>query len=57
MSNLQATLRQYFRQESGATAVEYGLVIGLIALAIVGGITAIATSINGTFAEVETTMS
>ncbi|MAN47523.1 MAG: Flp family type IVb pilin [Alphaproteobacteria bacterium] len=57
MSNLQATLRQYFRQESGATAVEYGLVIGLIALAIVGGITAIATSINGTFTEVETTMS
>ena len=57
MPNLQATLRQYFREESGATAVEYGLIIGLIALSIVGGLTAIATSINSTFNTVETTLS
>ncbi|KCZ53089.1 Flp family type IVb pilin [Hyphomonas pacifica] len=56
MSNLKVALRQYFRQESGATAVEYGLVVALIALAIIGGVTAIATSINGTFSTVETKM-
>jgi len=42
-------LRAYFRDTSGATAIEYGLIAALIAIAIIGGTTAISTSINDLF--------
>jgi pilus assembly protein Flp/PilA len=32
-------LRRFFRDERGATAIEYGLVVALIFLAIVGSMT------------------
>ena len=35
--------------EDGATAIEYGLIAALIALAIIGSVTAIATSLSTTF--------
>jgi pilus assembly protein Flp/PilA len=34
---------------SGATAIEYGLVAALIALAIIGGLTALGTNISTPF--------
>ena len=37
------------RGEEGATAAEYGLLIFLIALAIMGGATALGVNINGLF--------
>jgi pilus assembly protein Flp/PilA len=44
---LQALLAQVRRDEEGQTAVEYGLVIALIALVIVG---VLATAMTGVFA-------
>ena len=50
-------IRRFLRDHTGATAVEYGLLVGLIAVAIMGGLVAVATSINQTFTTVETEMS
>lgn len=36
-------------EELGATAVEYGLIAGLIAIAIVGGATALGTNLGVAF--------
>ncbi len=35
--------------ERGATAVEYGLMVALIAVAIIGTVTALGTGLNGLF--------
>ncbi|MGA1343672.1 MAG: Flp family type IVb pilin, partial [Hyphomonas sp.] len=40
------------KDESGATAIEYGLIAALIAVAIIGGVTALGTSANDTFTTV-----
>lgn len=40
--------------ERGATAIEYGLIAGLIFLAIVFGIQNYATSMNAVYASIET---
>ncbi|KCZ63461.1 hypothetical protein L53_09325 [Hyphomonas sp. L-53-1-40] len=50
-------ISRFLRDDTGATAVEYGLLVGLIAVAIMGGLVAVATSINQTFTTVETEMS
>jgi pilus assembly protein Flp/PilA len=40
-----AALR-FYASESGATAVEYGLIVAFIFLAIIGGLSAFATNEN-----------
>ena len=42
-------LQTYLANESGATAIEYGLIAALIALAIIGGLTALGTNISTPF--------
>lgn len=37
------------KDESGATAIEYGLIAALIAVALIAGIGAIGNSLNSTF--------
>jgi pilus assembly protein Flp/PilA len=39
----------FINDEEGASAIEYGLLVGLIALAIVAGATALGGSISGMF--------
>ncbi len=43
---------QFLKDESGATAIEYGLIVALIAVVIVGAITTIGTGMNEKFEEV-----
>jgi Flp pilus assembly pilin Flp len=38
------------RLETGATAVEYALMVGLIALVVVGAVTFLGQSVNNVFA-------
>ena len=38
-----------FRSDEGATAVEYGLMVALIAVAIIGTVTLLGTGLNGLF--------
>ena len=46
MKNLVA---RFVRDESGATAIEYGLIAALIAVVIITGVTAVGTSLSTTF--------
>jgi pilus assembly protein Flp/PilA len=39
-------VKRFWADESGATAIEYGLIIGLIALILVGGMTAFSAATN-----------
>ena len=40
---------RFFRDERGATAIEYALIASLIGLVIIGAVTAIGDALNGTF--------
>ena len=46
------TLRKLFKNEDGATAIEYGLIAALIAVAAIAGMKTIGTSLNTTFEDV-----
>ena len=48
---------RFMKDESGATAIEYGLIATLIAVAIVGGATALGGSLNDRFTNLSTTVS
>ncbi len=45
-------LIRFFKDEEGATAAEYALLVALIALAIIGGATLLGTSINTKLSDV-----
>ena len=53
MSNL---LIRFVRDESGATAIEYGLIAALIAVVIIGTLTAIGTNLSTKFNSVATSL-
>ena len=52
-------LMQFLKDEEGATAVEYGLMVALIAVVIIGAVTLIGDNLTDTFnrvaGEVDTT--
>lgn len=50
------TLLKLFNDESGATAVEYGLIAALIAVAIIATITTLGTNLKNTFNSVATNL-
>ena len=43
---------QLFRDEEGVTAIEYGLIAALIAVVIIGAVTAVGTNLAAMFATV-----
>jgi len=45
-------LKRLFREEEGATAVEYGIMVALIAVVIILAVTAIGTNLNEVFENV-----
>lgn len=53
---MKQTLVKFFRDEEGATAIEYGLIAGLIAVIIIGAVTAIGTELKSTFNDVVTAL-
>lgn len=42
-------LLDFFKDETGATAIEYGLIAGLIAVALIAGATAVGNSVDSIF--------
>jgi len=44
---------RYMKDESGATAIEYGLIAALIAVVIITVLTNVGSSLNGKFGEVD----
>jgi pilus assembly protein Flp/PilA len=53
MTNL---MKNYIADESGATAIEYGLIAALIGVALIGGARTLGQNINTKFDEVATEM-
>ena len=49
-------LTRLVHDESGATAIEYGLIAALIAVAIITAATSVGTSLSGTFNTVATSL-
>jgi pilus assembly protein Flp/PilA len=47
---------RFLKDESGATAIEYGLIAALIAVAIIGGVTALGQNAGTKFNEVAAAM-
>ncbi len=42
----------FFRDESGATAIEYGLIAGLVSVAAIGALTLMGNSLDAMFTAV-----
>ena len=49
-------ISRFVRDESGATAIEYGLIAALIAVVIITGVTAVGTKMSATFNSLATTL-
>ena len=49
---MRSIFLNFCREESGATAIEYGLIAALIAVVIIGGVTAVGTSLSTTFTSI-----
>jgi len=49
-------LRNFFKDESGATAVEYGLLVALIAMVIITVVTTLGTNLKTKFNSVATSI-
>lgn len=45
-------LKKFLKDESGATAIEYGLIAALISVAVVAGSTVIGGELEATFTEI-----
>jgi pilus assembly protein Flp/PilA len=48
-SIMKQLIEKFIREEDGASAVEYGLLVALIAVVIIGAVTAIGGSLNTKF--------
>jgi pilus assembly protein Flp/PilA len=45
-------IKKLWKDDSGATAVEYGIMVGLIAVAIVGAVILLGQALNDSFQKV-----
>ncbi|HEY5409438.1 MAG TPA: Flp family type IVb pilin [Caulobacteraceae bacterium] len=50
-------MTRFLKNESGATAIEYGLIAALVAVVIITGLTAVGTQLNAKFTSVATSVS
>ena len=56
MFSLVAVASHRAREEKGATAVEYGLLVGLIAVAIIATVTLLGDQLNALYTEITTAL-
>ena len=50
------TLRRFLRDESGATAIEYGLIAALVAVACIGVLSTLGTNLKSTFTTISSNL-
>ena len=53
---MSAFIRHFFRDERGATAIEYGLIAAGISVAIIAVVQSVGSSLNTTFTSVATAL-
>ena len=56
MSTLKSTIRRFIREVSGATMVEYGIMVALIAVVAIAAVRTLGTSVNGGFTNINTNL-
>ncbi len=49
---MNQVLSRFLKDENGASAIEYALIASLIAVAIVGSVTAIGTKLSALYADI-----
>jgi pilus assembly protein Flp/PilA len=54
--NMSRLLTRFCKDQSGATAIEYGLIAAGIAVAIIATVQALGTNLNTTFSSVSTAL-
>jgi pilus assembly protein Flp/PilA len=53
---LKSTLVKFFSDESGATAIEYGLIAAGIAIAIIAAVQGVGTALSSNFVTISTSL-
>ena len=56
MQMFMESTRKFLRREEGATMVEYGLMVALIAVVCLLAVTALGVSVQGVFTEISTSV-
>jgi pilus assembly protein Flp/PilA len=54
--NMRKILTRFVKDETGATAIEYGLIAAGISVAIIATVAALGTNLNTTFTSVSTAL-
>jgi pilus assembly protein Flp/PilA len=49
MTKLKQAIRAFYQDEDGAAAIEYGLLVALLAIAIIGALTTLGEETNSGF--------
>jgi pilus assembly protein Flp/PilA len=53
---MKNVMKKFLNNKSGATAIEYGLIAALIAVAVIGGVSQLGSNANATFEKVAVKM-
>jgi pilus assembly protein Flp/PilA len=53
---MRESILRFMKNESGATAIEYGLIAAGIAVAIIAVVQGVGTNLNATFTSVQTAL-
>ena len=53
---MKSLVLKFSKDESGATAIEYGLIAAGIALAIIAAVNGLGTNLNNTFTSINTSL-
>jgi pilus assembly protein Flp/PilA len=53
---MRTIFNDFLKNQSGATAIEYGLIAALIAVVIITGVTAVGTKLSTTFTNLSSTL-
>ena len=54
---MESIFTRFVNDESGATAIEYGLIAAIVGVGIISGLTSLKTGLNGLFTSVNTNLS
>ncbi|MDS0795191.1 Flp family type IVb pilin [Burkholderia pseudomultivorans] len=49
---MKAIIKRFLKEEDGVTAIEYGLIAGLVAIALIAGLSNLSGGLNGLFNQV-----
>ncbi|MBI4718716.1 MAG: Flp family type IVb pilin [Planctomycetes bacterium] len=56
MTNFLNTAKRFLKSEDGPTATEYAVMLALIIVACIATVTSLGGSVNGIFADVDTSL-